>query len=198
MTHKTSTTADLAWDHAVRDIPESGARSGPKSGQRPGQKPGLSAEREAAPDELAGIARALGLIACTSLKAEYAIAPTVGGHYQLSGRLRAEVSQACVVTLEPISSTIEEAFEAVFWPQEAMPAPERGELAVDDGPEREPIVAGQIAVGRVVFESLAAAIDPFPRKAGAVLDWQSPTPADAAGGKPANPFAVLANLKTKD
>ena len=83
------------------------------------------------------------------------------------------MSQACVVTLEPIDSTIEEAFEAVFWPQEHMPAPESGELVVDDEPEREPIVAGQIAVGRVVFESLAAAIDPFPRKPDAVLDWQS-------------------------
>jgi uncharacterized metal-binding protein YceD (DUF177 family) len=182
MTRTTSTTAELAWDHAVQDIPESG----------------LSVQREAAPDELARIAQALDLIACTSLQTEYAIAPTTGGHYQLSGRLRAEVRQACVVTLEPIDSTIEEAFEAVFWPQEDMPTPESGELAIDDEPEREPIVAGQIAVGRVVFESLAAATDPFPRKPGAVLDWQSPTPADAPGSKPDSPFAVLANLKTKD
>jgi len=59
-------------------------------------------------------------------------------------------------------------------------------------------VAGQIAVGRVVFESLAAAIDPFPRKPGATLDLQQSPSADAADDKPANPFAVLANLKPKD
>ena len=182
MTRTTGTTAELAWEHAVHDIPQSG----------------LSTQREAAPDELARIARALDLIACTSLKAEYAIAPIVGGHYRLSGRLRAEVSQACVVTLEPVDSTIEEAFEAVFWPQADMPPPDSGELAIDDGPEREAIVAGQIAVGRVVFESLAAAIDPFPRKPGVVLDWQDPTSAVAPADKPASPFAVLANLKTKD
>ena len=103
-----------------------------------------------------------------------------------------------MVTLEPIDSTIEEAFEAVFWPQEHMPAPENGELALDDEPEREPIIAGQIAVGRVVFESLAAALDPFPRKPGAVLDWQPQVSTGAAGDKPASPFAVLANLKPKD
>ena len=182
MTRKTSTTAELAWNHAVHDIPESG----------------LSTQREATPDELARIAQALDLIACAGLNVDYTIVPTVGGHYRLSGRLRAEVRQACVVTLEPIDTTIEEAFEAVFWPQEHMPAPESGELVVDDEPEREPIVAGQIAVGRVVFESLAATIDPFPRKPDAVLDWQSPNPADAPGGKTENPFAVLANLKTKD
>jgi uncharacterized metal-binding protein YceD (DUF177 family) len=182
MTRKTSRTAELAWDHAVHDIPDSG----------------LSAQHAATPDELEKIAQALDLMACRSLTTEYAVAPTVGGHYRLSGRLHAEVSQACVVTLEPIDSTIEEVFEAVFWPQEHMPAPESGELVVDDEPEREPIVAGQIAVGRVVFESLAAAINPFPRKPDAVLDWQSPTTTNAPGGKPENPFAVLANLKSKD
>ena len=182
MTRKTSTMAQLAWNHAVHDIPDSG----------------LSAEREATPDELETIARALDLIACTSLRAQYALKPTVGGRFHLSGRLRADLSQACVVTLEPVASTVEEDFEAVFWPQEDMPAPVSGEVAIDDEPEREPIVAGQIEVGRVVFESLAAALDPFPRKPGAVLDWQAPGSADAPGGKPASPFAVLANLKTKD
>src|SRR5882672_9055714 len=102
MTRKTSTTAELAWDHAVHDISQSG----------------LSAVREAAPDELERVARALDLLACRSLKAEYTIAPIVGGHYQLSGRLSAKVSQTCVVTLEPVDSMVEEAFEAVFWPQE--------------------------------------------------------------------------------
>jgi hypothetical protein len=182
MTPKTSTSAALTWDHAVHDIPEGG----------------LPVQREAAPDELARIARALDLIACTSLKTEYTITPTVGGYHRLSGRLRAELTQACVVTLEPIGSRIEEAYEAVFWPQENMPAPESGELDIDDEPEREPIVAGQIAVGRVVFESLAAATNPFPRKPGAVLDLQYPTPADVPGSKPESPFAVLAKLKTKD
>jgi hypothetical protein len=181
MTRNTSTTAELAWDHAVHNIPESG----------------LSAEREAAPGELARIARALDLIACTALKVEYAIAPTIDGRYRLSGRFRAEVSQACVVTLEPLGSTVEEGFEAAFWPQEDMPKPESGEVAIDDEPEPEPIVAGQIAVGRIVFESLATATNPFPRKPGAVLDWRSPTPADAAGNKPESPFAVLTNLKAK-
>ena len=182
MTRITSTTSELAWDQAIHDIPQSG----------------LSAEREATPDELARIARALDLIACTGLNVEYAIAPTLDGRYRLSGRFRAEITQTCVVTLEPIGSTVEEDFEATFWPQEDMPAPGSGELAIDDEPEPEPIVAGQIAVGRVVFESLATATNPFPRKPGAVLAWHAPTPAEAPGSKPENPFAILANLKTKD
>jgi hypothetical protein len=182
MKHNTNTTAELAWDHAVRDVPESG----------------VTGARDAGPDELSAIARALDLIALTGLRAQYAIQPVSGGRYRLSGRLHAEVTQACVVTLEPVDSTLEETFEATFWPREAMPVPESGELAIDDAPEPEPIISGQIAVGRVVFESLAAALEPYPRTPGAVLDWQPPLPADANATRGASPFAVLANLKTKD
>jgi uncharacterized metal-binding protein YceD (DUF177 family) len=179
---KHPTTTELAWDHAVRDVPQSG----------------VTATRDAGPDERAAVARALELIACTSLRAHYAIQPISGGRYRLSGRLHAEVMQTCVVTLDPIEVALEESFEATFWPRDAMPPPESGELAIDDAPEPEPIVAGQIAVGRVVFESLAAALEPYPRKPGAVLDWQPPMPADASASSPTSPFAVLANLKTED
>src|SRR5262245_19809664 len=181
MKHNSATTTELAWDHAVRDVPETG----------------VAGARHAGPDELAAIARTLHLIACTSLKAQYTIQPMAAGRYRLSGCLHAEVTQTCVVTLDPIVSALEETFEATFWPREAMPVPESGELAIDDAPEPEPIVAGQIAVGRVVFESLAAALEPYPRKPGAVLDWQPPLPDDANATTATNPFAVLANLKTK-
>ena len=183
MTRKTSTTAALAWDHAVHDIPDPGCRPCARRPRTSSQaSPARSTSSPAA-----------------SLRAEYTSLADAGRTLStLTGRLRAEVSQTCVVTLEPVDSTIEEAFEAVFWPQEDMPTPESGELAIDEEPEREPIVAGQLAVGRVVFESLAAALDPFPRKPGAVLDWQPAASADGPAAKPASPFAVLANLKTKD
>lgn len=181
MKHTASTTGPLTWVHATRDIPESG----------------LSREHEAGPDELASIARALDLIACTALRATYALAPTVDGRYRLSGALRAEISQACVVTLEPVASTIEECFDMAFWPQEDMPPPRSGAVDLDEEPDPEPIVAGQIDVGHVVFECLAAAIDPFPRKEGATLDWRSPAPAQDSAAVPESPFAVLANLKSR-
>jgi len=176
-----TTTTELAWDHAVRDVPQSG----------------ITGTRDAGPDELAAVARALDLIACTSLRVEYAIHPMSGGRYRLAGQLHAVVSQACVVTLDPVEETLEENFEATFWPREAMPMPDSGELAIDDAPEPEPIVAGQIAVGRVVFESLAAALEPYPRKPDAVLDWQPPLPAEVNPTGATGPFAVLATLKSK-
>jgi Large ribosomal RNA subunit accumulation protein YceD len=178
---KTSTPADLTWDYATREIPDSG----------------LSRQREAAPDELARIVRTLDLVACNVLRAEYTIKPSVAGRYRLAGSLHAEITQACVVTLEPVVSTIEEGFDVTFWPQEDIPAPESGAVDLDDEPEPEPIVAGQIAVGRVVFETLAAAIDPFPRKPDASLDRHETAPPGVSESKPESPFAVLANIKPK-
>ncbi len=174
-------STQLAWDHAPHDVAQSG----------------LSRQRAAAPDELARIARALDLVACASLTADYAITATTNGRYRLSGTLRAGIEQTCVVTLEPIASSIEERFDVTFWPEQDLPAPRSGEVDMDEEPEPEPMLAGQIAVGRVVFECLAMAIDPFPRRPGATLDWRSPAPQDAAADTSASPFAVLANIKTR-
>jgi len=181
MTHKTSMTGELTWEHTTHDIPQSG----------------LSREREAAPDELPRIAQALDLVACASLRTAYTIAPTFDGRFRLSGRLRAEIGQTCVVTLEPVDSTVDEVFDVTFWPEEDMPAPRGGEVDLDEEADPEPIVAGQIDVGRVVFECLAASVDPFPRRPDATLDRRSSQPADGRASKPESPFAVLANIKTK-
>jgi hypothetical protein len=67
---------------------------------------------------------------------------------------------------------------------------------VHDEPDLEPILGGRIRVGRVVFESLAAAIDLFPRKPG--VTFESPDrPADDGAAKSDGPFAALAKMKSK-
>jgi hypothetical protein len=181
MATQSSTVTELAWDHAVQEVPERG----------------LPQHREASADELARIAAALELLGCPALSAEYTITPTLDGRYVVHGRLRAEVRQACVVTLDAVESIIEENFDVTFWPAEQMPASGSGAIAIDDEPEPEPVVAGKIAVGRVIFECLAAAIDPFPRTPGARLDRHASAPEGADLSKPESPFAVLANIKPK-
>jgi Large ribosomal RNA subunit accumulation protein YceD len=181
MTRKIAVSGQPVWDHAISDIPETG----------------LTLERDASADELLEIARALDLIACTTLKAAYSIVPMSGGRYRLHGRLQAAISQACVVTLDPVDSTVEETFAATFWPEKDVPRPRGGEIDIDEEADPEPIVAGQLAVGRVVFESLAAAIDHFPRRPDAELDRRSSGASERAEGTPEGPFAVLAGIKSK-
>jgi hypothetical protein len=59
--------------------------------------------------------------------------------------------------------------------------------AAADQPEA--LENGQLDLGALAAEFLMLAIDPYPRKAGAVFE---PLP---AGKEPAGPFAALANLK---
>jgi Large ribosomal RNA subunit accumulation protein YceD len=174
-------SGELTWDHAVLDIPESG----------------LLTERHATPEELEAIAHALELVVCSNLAATYTIMPTGGGHYRLSGRLQASLEQACVVTLEPVAEAVDETFDVAFWPEADIPEPASGEIDIDDEPEIEPIVVGQIQVGRVIFECLAGAIDPFPRKADAALEHVAASPRGRPDDRSETPFAVLAKIKEK-
>ena len=60
--------------------------------------------------------------------------------------------------------------------------------------EFEPIEHGRIDVGRIVYETLSAAVDPYPRKAGAEFA------ADEVGGPLVGdygPFAALKKLKDR-
>jgi hypothetical protein len=170
-------SAELSWDHATEDIPDAG----------------LEVERSATEDERKAIAASLDLIACMSLTARYRIAPRGEGHFRLTGTLQARVEQSCVVTLEPLSNDVSEGFTVDYWPETEIPAPSGGIVDVHDEPDLEPIVAGRIQVGRVVFESLAGAIDLFPRKPGVTFDVPDENARPAGEG----PFAALAKIRAK-
>lgn len=168
---------ELGWEHGVQDIPETG----------------LAVERSASPEELAAIARSLELLGCRSFVARYVLTPRGGGHVHLAGSLKAQVEQSCVVTLEPLLNDVAADFKVDYWPETELPEPSGGVVDIDDEAELEPIVAGRIEVGRVVFQALAGAIDLFPRKPGVTFE----PPPGAADGHPESPFSALARMKDK-
>lgn len=174
-------TDELGWDHAVKSIPEAG----------------LQVERAASPEEREGIARALDLIACSSLTARYALAPRSGGHFRLTGTFKAQIEQSCVVTLEPLTNEIAESFSVDYWPETEIPSPASGVVDVHDEPDLEPIVTGRIKVGRVIFECLAGAIDLFPRKPGVTFEAPVAPSENGVASKSDSPFAALARIKSK-
>jgi uncharacterized metal-binding protein YceD (DUF177 family) len=171
-------SGELSWDHLVEDIPAAG----------------LTVERTADSEERQRLAAALDLVDVPELRARYHITPLSFGRYELAGELAAVVDQTCVATLEPVRSEVAETYVATYWPPEGMPEPSKGQVALDAEPDPEPIVDGSIDVGRIVFESLAAGIDPFPRVPGAVFEGPLSTP---EAQRPESPFAVLASLKDK-
>src|SRR5262249_42021069 len=131
------------------------------------------------------------------LTAQYAITPGGRGRYRLTGRLTAEIEQACVVTLDGVASSINEHFDVCFFPPADMPVRPSGELDMEEEFDPEPIRAARRAAGRVIFERRAAATDPSPRQPGATLERHSTAPA-APTADESGPFSVLANLRAKD
>jgi uncharacterized protein len=111
------------------------------------------------------------------------------------GRVKASVTQTCVVTLDPVENEVDEPIDLIF-----APASQIRELAdyVDDGSETEtadppePIVKGIIDIGRLATDALFLGLDPYPRKPDAVFE-----PVLTAEDPEEHPFAALKALKVE-
>lgn len=175
-------TALRDWTHLVTDIPERG----------------LSRSRTATDEERVELARELDIPSCESLSVTYEVKPRrPAGHFTLTGNLEADVTQACVVTLDPVPAKLSETFAIELGPPEALdgeaPGTGEDERIVSSVPDIEPIEDGRIDVGTIVFGILSAALPQYPRKPGVEFDWVDPK----ADGDTASPFAALAKLKPK-
>lgn len=159
------------------------------------QIPGEGLHREIEADERAraAMAETAGLREISSALAAFNLSPRSGGRIHVAGRVQAKVGQTCVVTLEPIENEIDEEVDLIFAPAEDI-APQLdaddddGESAVPDAPE--PIENGMIDLGRLAADVLYLAIDPYPRKQGAVFEPQV-APHDPED----HPFAALKALQ---
>ncbi|MEI9850200.1 MAG: YceD family protein [Sphingomonas sp.] len=77
------------------------------------------------------------------------------------GHLSAEVTQACVVTGDPVPAKIEEDFDLRFAPE---PGDGAEEIELSDAECDTVFYSGNaIDPGRAAAETLALALDPFPR-----------------------------------
>lgn len=155
---------------------------------------GLHRELEANADVRKAMAEIAGLREIASVHASFDLNLQSGGRVHVAGRLSARIGQTCVVTLDPIENEIDEQIEVMFAPDEQIPPAdlvadeEAGEGELPEPPE--PIVGGVIDLGRLATDVLFLAIDPYPRKPGAVFE-----PHVAATDPEDHPFAALKVLK---
>lgn len=169
-------TAPLEWKHSIAEIAPAD----------------LERARAATPAERAELAATLAILEVACLTARYGIRPLGSGRYRLTGALAANVTQACVVTLDPVPAALEETFEVEFWPSGSFPRPPDGEVGVLSGTDIEAIEGQTIDVGRVVFETLSAGLDPYPRAPDSTF---APPDAGGHGKEPDGPFAALAKFR---
>jgi hypothetical protein len=176
MSERKSDEAAWRFPVAVADVPETGRRVDIVADDR---------VREA-------IAKAAGLAALPRLAAGFDLMRQGAEGLRLAGRVQAAVVQNCVVTLDPIESTVDESVDLMFLPEAPVMPDPAGLQAVDAEDPPETLQNGIIDLGAVATEFLLLGIDPYPRKPGAVFD------APPAGDPSSHPFAALAALKKGD
>ncbi len=173
----------LTWSHTTAEVPPRG----------------IEQERLASTAECAALASELDILGVERLVVRYRIAAQSGGRYHLTGKLEADVVQACVVTLDPVASTVVDSIDVEFRPDaEKLPVTATSaeeEMPILEAAEYEPIDGNRLDLGRVVAETLAAALPAYPRAPGAELETREAGPAEPG---PANPFAALAGWKPKE
>lgn len=155
---------------------------------------GTTMELSAKPDELKALADRFGLQSVDSLEAQVTLKAVAGGALiRVDGHISAQVVQTCVVTLEPVTQSVDEDFSLTFGAAEPEEPGEEIELSLDEEDPPDPIIDGHIDVGEAVAEHVALALDPFPRKPGIAFDGGSAEPVEEE--KRPSPFAVLAQLR---
>lgn len=115
-------------------------------------------------EERAALARRFGLIAIGLLEASYALRRDANG-VRASGHLIADVTQSCIVTEDPVPAHVAEDFDIRF-----VAEPVDGAEDLELSAEECDIVffsGGAIDLGEAAAETLALALDPFPRSAAA-------------------------------
>jgi uncharacterized metal-binding protein YceD (DUF177 family) len=156
---------------------------------------GLHRKIEADAAARQAMAEIAGLREVVAARAAFDLVLKPDGKVHVTGRVTARVGQDCVITLDPVENEIDEPVDLIFAPPEQIP-----QLAdlVDDDPEDdveapdppEPIVNGQIDLGRIATDALFLGIDPYPRKEGAVFETEI-----EADDPEEHPFAALRALR---
>lgn len=155
---------------------------------------GRTVTLDATMEECAVLARDFALIDCGRLSATFQISPAGGPLISVRGRISADVTQECSVTLKPVANTVNAEFVEIFTLDPEKTAREV-EIDVNDTDPPEPIIGDEIDLGALASEHLALNLDPYPRGPDAqFLDTVSE--ANGVGNTVSGPFAALQVLKT--
>ena len=149
---------------------------------------GMEQTIEADAGERRALAIRLRIPSIASFSCHFRLSPPLRGQVSAEAELRAEITQLCVVSLEPFEATVRERFALRFVP-EGVEEDEIDPEALDE----LPFSGDMIDLGETASEQLALALDPYPRMPGIVLPPEIGV-SDDAGPEPASPFAALGRL----
>jgi uncharacterized metal-binding protein YceD (DUF177 family) len=159
-------------------------------------KDGQTVTIEASPAEREALALLYKVPAIAALTATLRIEPAGRGGARVTGAVHGELTQICVVSLEPFAATVDEAIDVRFAPQADEESARRAAretltLSLADEDDPDPVIDGKIDLGALTAEFFALGLDPYPRKPG--VEFVAPaeqSPSDS-------PFAALAARRAK-
>jgi hypothetical protein len=145
---------------------------------------GVEHRIEANEVERQALAKLNGLPAIGRLTAKFVLSRAGRGIIRVRGDVHAEVTQTCVVSLEPFDVVLAELVDVRFAPLAGESLSRRGPpiapaeadaFAIGEEDEPDPIVDGRIDLGALAAEFMILGLDPYPRKP--EVDF-SPPPAE--------------------
>jgi uncharacterized metal-binding protein YceD (DUF177 family) len=148
-------------------------------------------EIDADAQERAALAKRFDLIGIEKLTGKFTIRRDAAG-IVAEGRVAAAVTQACSITGDPLPATVDEPVALRFVAEE-----DSGQDEVELGDSDIDVIpydGGTIDLGEVAAETMALALDPFPRGPNAEVVLKE---AGVLSEEQAGPFGVLAGLKDK-
>lgn len=161
--------------------------------------PAAGRDLDVSPDAEALVALA-GLLKLSAVETFHAslTAAKLRGAIRVQGRLTARIVQPSVVTFAPVTQDIDEPVDRLFVqgpdrPHNPAPGAEIFvDLEDDDFPDQ--VDGNEVDLSALLIETLALAIEPYPRLPGESLESLGVEPAD----KPDGPFAGLKALTDPD
>ncbi|MFV2092368.1 MAG: DUF177 domain-containing protein, partial [Hyphomicrobiales bacterium] len=153
-------------------------------------------------DEKRAIARHLGLESVDNLEVLVNIRPWRRHGLGVDGTLVATIGQICTLTAEPMTTEISETFDDRFYPEDRDEKKRQAEAIIDveATSDYETFAGDTVDLGVLAVEYLTLAVDPYPKRSGAVLQVDPSN--DDVSGEPEtrtdSPFARLAGHFSPD
>lgn len=134
---------------------------------------GMPVRIDADENQRAALASVHGLNLVSRLSVQMEVVGWKKGGVRVTGRVKADIEQACIATLEPVDEEVDEDFSALFLPEGSrLAVPQQmveGEMILDaEGEDAPELFSGDtIDVGALAEEFFALGINAYPRKEGA-------------------------------
>jgi uncharacterized metal-binding protein YceD (DUF177 family) len=148
-------------------------------------KEGQTVAIEATRTEREALAAFYKLPSIDALSASLTLKRSPRGGVRVKGAIHGELTQICIVSLDPFPAAIDEEIDVRFAPGGSGTREAVQTLSMTDEDEPDPLIDNKIDIGALAAEFFALGIDPYPRKPGVAF-----VPPKEEGARE-TPFSVL-------